>query len=425
MNSGSRLPGVKRVIFTLIVFGFAEFSALAQDGEGGGPPPANVDVAPVTVEDVRDTITLTGSITTRRASEISAEVSARVAEVLADAGDYVTKDQVLARLRSEPIRLQRDEAQGQLVIEEAKLEELLNGSRVEDIEIERAESEEAKAALDLAILEEKRLRKLFETGVVSDSEYDLTRTEMLEKMAAYERELAQFERARKGPRAEEIASQRGEVQAARARVAQYHDMVERHEIRAPFNGVLGAKLVEAGQWVNPGMSVLTIAELDILRVEVKVPERHFNEVAPGTPARVFIDAVPNAAIEARITHRIPLANEASRTFPVRVEFPNPDMKIAPGMFARATFEIGPEAERRSMLVPRDAVVMSPDRSQSVWVIRDGDNGPAAFPETVETGRFWKGSVEIVSEGLQPGDRVVVRGNERLFPSQPVSIRKGS
>ncbi len=413
-----------RISFALATLMFAEISAHAQDPEAQGPPPANVDASPVVAERIRDTITLTGSIVTRRASEVSAEVSARVAEVLADAGDYVEKGQVLARLRAEPVRLQIDEARGQLAIEEAKLAELLNGSRAEDIEIERAQAEEARAALELATLDEDRARELFETKVVSDSEYDRARTSKLGRKAAWEREQAQYERTKNGPRAEEIASQRGEVEAAAAKVAQYADMLERHEIRAPYNGVLGAKLVEAGQWVTPGTTAFTIAELDVLRVEVKVPERHFNDVAPGTPARVMIDAVPGKLVDATISHRIPLANEASRTFPVRVEFPNADLSVAPGMFARATFEIGPEDEEPSILVPRDAIVMSPDRSQSVWVVRDGDAGPAAFPETVETGRSWKGSIEVLSEGLRPGDRVIVRGNERLFPSQPVNVREG-
>jgi RND family efflux transporter MFP subunit len=251
------------------------------------------------------------------------------------------------------------------------------------------------------------------------------RAELDRARAAVEIAQAALDRAQSGARVEAIASKRAETASFAARVAALEDQVARHTLRAPFDGVVGQKSTEAGQWLDAGSMTFALAEIDVLRVEVNVPERHFNSISLGSKGQVTIDALGDFAADATVTIRIPLGNTSARTFPVRLDLPNPDYTIAPGMFARVSFLVSPDSGLNdALLVPKDALLVEGSGStRRLWVVQEGAKGPEAHPRTVRMLGAFRDMVIIADGDLEVNDSIVVRGNEGLmFPGQSVNPR---
>ena len=201
------------------------------------------------------------------------------------------------------------------------------------------------------------------------------------------------------------------------------ELVNRHIIKAPFGGVIAKKLVEVGQWVETGTTVLELVDNAMLRIDIPVPQRYFNRIEVGLPVSIELDAFPGKIFEAAVTMKIPVANAIARTFPIRVEINNKNKLIAPGMSARVNLKIKDQDASAVLTVPRDAIVVKADGSKVVWLVIEESNDLQVKPVIVNTGRQHKDRVEILNHELQAGDRIVSQGNEILTAGQKVRIAK--
>lgn len=400
---------------------FPTVALLAQ----GGPSIVQTDV--VERGEIREELTLTGSVQPKRFSRIPAQVEAVVVECLAEEGDLVEAGQPLAVLRGEPALFSLREAEAMVEIRRATLEELETGSRPEDIASAEADVEDSKARLELAELEEERLGSLLEREAISQSDYDRAAVEVRQARAELMRNQADLDRLVTGPRSEEIDRARAELAAAEANLERMRDDLELHTIRSPYRGVIGTRAIDVGDWVRRGDVAFAMAELDTLRFEAALPERYFHRVRIGDEVHVRVEAAGVGSHTAHITAKVPLADSNSRSFPIRADLPNPEYLLAPGMFGRATFGLrflGDQPEE-GLLVPRDAVVMSPDRTRSVWLVREEEGEKVAQQVSVTIGRSYMNMVEIVDGEVEPGDEIVIRGNEVLQPGQNVTVANGA
>jgi RND family efflux transporter MFP subunit len=146
---------------------------------------------------------------------------------------------------------------------------------------------------------------------------------------------------------------------------------------------------------------------------VPVPERYISTIKLDDAAHVNFDALPERIFEGVIKAIIPRASEATRTFPVRIEIPNPETIIRAGMFGRVSLPVG--NPHNAILVPKDAVVLS-SRGEFLYIVND----QVAHMVPVKMGAAHGSLVEVAGD-VSPGSMVVVRGNERLRPGQPVRI----
>jgi RND family efflux transporter MFP subunit len=204
-----------------------------------------------------------------------------------------------------------------------------------------------------------------------------------------------------------------------AALERLRELRSRHVLEAPFTGMVVARHAEVGQWVQRDDPVIELAALDPLRVRAPLPQSLFPRVGPGARALVRFDALSSEPLEGKILARVPLGNESTRSFPLLIDLPNPDQRLAPGMSARVEVELT-DGEVEALTLPRDAVVMRADGSRVVWRVRDDDGVPKADSVTVEIGRAIGGRVELLGGGLSAGDRVVLLGNENLRPGQAVA-----
>jgi RND family efflux transporter MFP subunit len=128
---------------------------------------------------------------------------------------------------------------------------------------------------------------------------------------------------------------------------------------------------------------------------------------------VLVTSLREETFSGKISAVLPEGDVNARTFPVRIELANPDLKIRSGMEATATFSLG--SKKKALLVPKDAIVTA-GTNRMVYVVADG----VAQPAPVQVIGYYDGNVAV--EGpLQAGAPVVIRGNERLMPGQPVQI----
>ncbi|HBS28446.1 MAG TPA: hypothetical protein DEB06_03115, partial [Phycisphaerales bacterium] len=347
---------------------------------GGGPLPANVRVEAVRGETVDRLREVTGELRAVRLARVASEEAGLVVELTAEAGDRVEEGQVIARLRDELKRFE---------LERREAEERSAAAQV----VER-EAQVEKAERDL-----KRLSDLQRQQGASETEVDDARTRVKEAEAR----LAQA-------RADALSAL-AESRTARQRLS---DM----QIRAPFAGSVVAKAAEVGAWVREGDTVVELVQFDTVDAYIDVPERFVRTLTPGkTGVEVRLPALGLSRVE-KVDTIVASGDRLARTFPVRVRMANADGVLRPGMSVVALVPTGEPME--AMTISKDAVLRS-DAGPFVYF----DAGGVAAIAPVET-VFASGERYVIrSPVLKPGMTVIVEGNERVFPGQPLNILKAS
>lgn len=326
-------------------------------------PPAPVGFTAARQHSVRSSVQLTGSVEARQASVVASEVAGLVVELAAREGDAVAKGQALVRLRRQALDLARQRMAADLT--------------------------EAEARLALAESNLARSEELFASQVIARQQLD--------------------------DASSESAAWHGRVESLKAQLARVEDDLQRSTVAAPFAGVVVRELIQVGEWLAVGDEVAELVGLDDLEVELEVPERYFGSLRQGATAQVSFEALPDLAVEGRVSAVVPVADRQARTFPVKVRVPNPDRRIGVGMLARVSLASGEPVA--ATVVPKDAVV----RRGAGDIVYRIDAEDKVEPVEVETGTS-VGAWTEVRGPISPGDRVITRGNERLFPGQAVQAR---
>ena len=190
------------------------------------------------------------------------------------------------------------------------------------------------------------------------------------------------------------------------------DDLERSTIRAPFAGVVTELYTEVGQWLRQGEPIARLADFETIEITVDLPERYYSQVTRGASAISTLTSLPGLVLDGQVFAIVPQVESAARSFPVLIRASNPGQVVAAGMLAQVRLSLG--ASEEALLVPRDALVVG-QMGEVVYKV-EGDTATAV---PVESGRASGMLVEIHGEGLAPGDKVIVRGNERLMPGQKI------
>jgi RND family efflux transporter MFP subunit len=323
-----------------------------------------VRVQPVVLAPITEHLPLSGSVLSPRYSDLAAQESGLVVSLNVDTGDRVKQGDVLLQLDGELNRLE--------------LQRLL------------ARQEEAQLAYDDA-------RRLADEGRQLINDRNISRSQ-------YETRLANE------------ATQETKLRQLDSQVRMQQVKYQRHKLIAPFSGVIGFRHTELGEWLGAGDSAMQLVQLDPLRVQANVPERYFGEITVGTPVTILVDAHPGKPLHANVENVVMVADSATRSFTARMDIPNTNEKLAPGMSAHLVFELGGAISTPVLQVPADAVVRRSDGGAVIWVVREN----VAEPVSVSVGRRNEQQVEVVAGGLAEGDLAVTLGNESLRPGQQVT-----
>ncbi|WP_233344448.1 efflux RND transporter periplasmic adaptor subunit [Burkholderia cepacia] len=204
-----------------------------------------------------------------------------------------------------------------------------------------------------------------------------------------------------------------------AAVRQLDARIQQKSIRAPFSGQLGIRRINLGQYLNAGDAIATLTQLDPLYVNFTLPQQDMSRLTSGAPVQVTVDAVPGRVFTARISAIEPRIDGETRNVAVQALLPNTDRLLKPGMYVTARLVL--PATTNNIVLPLTAIQTSAS-GDSVVVVKgaDAQGVGKAVAVPVITGRRL-GEEVLVSQGVKPGDIVVMAGQNRLPPGATVKI----
>jgi len=176
----------------------------------------------------------------------------------------------------------------------------------------------------------------------------------------------------------------------------------RSVLRAPISGVIAELGVREGMTVTPGSMLFRLVDLSTVWVNAEVPEAQVGWLAPGSSAEARVTAYPGEVFQGKVGALLPEVNPTTRTLRARIELPNPDGRLKPGMFATLRFRQG--KARQAVLVPSEAVIRTGQRDVVIVALGEGKFRAAEVQVGSESG----GQSEI-RKGLQAGEQVVLSG----------------
>lgn len=325
------------------------------------PPPPPVHAKILEPEAMTPTSTSTAEILANRQSDMRSETSGRVVAVYVEAGDRVEVADVLLRLDV--------------------------GRTASAVQAAQAAVAQSDARLQQAERESERTKRLVETGGLPEQRLDDAHDSV--RMASAARDAA---------RAEAKLARRGLTEAV---------------VRAPFSGTIVERAIEVGEWVAPGSPLLTLADTSRLKARVLLDPREALDVAVGSNVEASVFARPGEMFSGRVVRVGEVINPRTRRLPVEIEIDDPETRLRPGLVARFTVETG--APNLVLRVPLEGVFERFGR-QHVYVIED----QIARRQEVAIGSVRGGYAEV-TQGLNAGDTVVIKGVTRVVDASKVLV----
>jgi HlyD family secretion protein len=375
-------------------------------------------------------LSATGYIVAHHKIQVASKVVGKVAWIGVEKGNRVTQGQIIARLEDDEYRAQLQQAKGRLSSLEARLLELQNGSRPEEIEValanlnrERADLANAKTTLD-------RTDRLLKDQVISQQSYDDAKSRYDTQAARVASLEKTFQLVRIGPRQELMAQARGEIEQAKGAVALAETQLNNTIIRAPIRGTILERIVERGEFVTTGFVgdrgakgyVVSMADLDDLQVELDINQNDFAKLAPRQRGTIRTDAYRDRSYQGFIEEIAPEANRQKATVQVKVKVTNPDGDLRPDMNASVDFladapasNAKSEPVKPAVYVPATAV-----RDGAVFIFLNGQ----AVRRSITIGKTGPtGSQGVrVEEGLIGGEEVIINPPAELKDGGKVKIK---
>lgn len=344
----------KIVLLALAVLALASCGNKDAAKKQEGKP--QVKLATVAQQEVPQTEVYTATVESDVKNNISPNMSQRINRILVDVGDRVSRGQVLVQLDAANQDQQQLQLQSQQIV--------LQNQQVEF----------------------NRTAELYASGGISKSEYDAAKTQ--------------------------LDVQKRQVDLIRRQLSQTS---QNTQLTSPISGVVTARNYDNGDMYS-GTPILTIEQLNPVKLIVNVSETYFKDIAVGMPVDIQLDAYGDELFGGKVSIVYPSIDKATHTFPVEINLPNSDQRVRPGMFARATVNFG-SVER--VMIPDVALVKQVGAGDRyVYVYKDGK----VTYSKVELGKHIGDQYEIIS-GIAPESQIVIAGQARLADGVEVEVVK--
>jgi RND family efflux transporter MFP subunit len=310
--------------------------------------PLHVQTAAVAEQPMPEYLTLTGTLHANQQSDIAADASGKVLQVLVERGQAVKSGQIIATLDARSANLGATAAQ--------------------------AQSKMAQSQLEQAQRECERVKHLLDTQAISQAEFD--------------RQTSQ------------CTAQQWSAAAAEAQNQSATKLVGDARIRAPFDGIIGERLINVGQYVDRNTRVASIYQADPLRLELTIPEASLASIHEGVVVTFSVAAFGDDAFTGAIKFISPNVRETTRDLIAEAIVPNTDGRLRPGMFAVARVALG---EKPKPVVASNALERD-DSASRLFVVGTDHLIQERLVRLGET----KGDLVAVLSGVRPGENVVLQ-----------------
>ncbi|MDR2971303.1 MAG: efflux RND transporter periplasmic adaptor subunit [Bacteroidales bacterium] len=246
------------------------------------------------------------------------------------------------------------------------------------VQMDATQLRQAKTQLDNLKENFNRLDELFKVGGVSKSDWDALKTQLDVAQNAYD------------------------------------NLSENTRLICPINGVVTMRNYDSGD-IYAGNPILQIQQIRPVKLMINVSESQYNDIKMGMTAKIKIDILGNTELTGRVSLIYPTLDARTHTFSVEITIPNENVKVRPGMYARAIFNLG---SRNNVVVPDNAIVKQPGSGDRfVYILRE-DN--TVSYEKIELGRRLDATYEVIS-GIKNGDKVAVTSLTKLKDGISVKV----
>jgi membrane fusion protein (multidrug efflux system) len=220
----------------------------------------------------------------------------------------------------------------------------------------------------------------------------------------------------------QVETDKAALLAAQAQVAAQQALMAEKIIKAPFDGTIGIRQVDIGQYLAAGTAIVTLQQLNPLFMDFYVPQQALEDLAPGQAVQVSVDAFPDKIFTGKISAINSAIDTATRTVQVRATIDNEGLLLRPGMFATVSVTTG--SPRQLVTLPQTAITYNP-YGDTVYIVHDGtghDGKPALIAnQTFVTLGDTRGDQVAVLKGVAPGDVVVTAGQLKLQNGSTVTV----
>ena len=322
----------------------------------------SVETATVSRQDIIPQIVFSANLEPLWNADISSKADGRIDRLYVDEGDLVTSGMVIGILDTNELIAQVVQADGSLLSSQANLEQA-------DLDLRRAEA-------------------MVQQGAVSVQTLDTARTK---------RDLAL-----------------GQVRSAQGNLSLLQTRLDNATIRAPRNGVVIKRYLQAGSFAKAGAQIVSIADISSLLGKATIGESQLGEVTIGNQVKIKINALGDKEFLGTITRISPTATLPARTFTAEITIANSDGVLKPGMFGKII--IPGLVHNNVLVVPESALVMRGDQ-KTVYIVTSDNK---VQQRILKVGYVGEGFAEIL-EGLQDGDRIVIAGHNKLKDGASINV----
>ena len=344
--------------------------------------PIAVEIAEVRKSSIQDVGKFTGTLIPRSQFMVAPKVSGRLEKLMVNIGDWVQRGQLIAILDDEEYSQQVHQAEADLLVAQANLEE-------------------SKTSLDVAERELERVQELHQKGISADSELDAAKGAFATQEARYKVAMAQ------------VSNREAALESANIRLSYTQIKVSWDE--GSDRRVVGERLVHEGALLSPNEPIISILEINPLLAVIHITDKDYFRVEKGQTAIISSNALPNKLVSGKIERIAPLLQETSRSARIEIEIPNQEALLKPGMFVNVEIEY--KAIDNATVVPVSSLV-NRDNRQGIFLV-DIENKVAKFvPVTV--GISNNEIMEIVNPPSLTG-YVVTLGQHLLADGSPIIL----
>ena len=427
-----------------------------------------VQTATAAKGDLTSIVTASGEIKPKTYTNLGANAQGRVMELMVKEGDHVRHGQIVARIESVQAHADVDQQRATIASAEADSTASEAGLKVQDdtIKTQRATIDRTKADLELAKINNDRYEQLYKAGVVAQADLD-------QRKSTYESQQAGLREAEL--RLDQLISQRAQtvaqLQSTQRRVTQAQagltrlaDILEKHDVVTPLDGIVTTLPVQIGETVVPGIqnsaasSIMTVADMSVVTAEVNVDETDIVNLQLGQKAEVTIDAIPNRTFTGHVTQ---IGNEAilrstgqvasssatssteAKDFKVVVTLDNPPDEVRPGLSCTAKIVTATRKDVLNIPIQALTVRQQGELDDAAAKNKPKNNGQAPIDlatqkqrkeeitgvfvivnqkaefRKVGTGITGATDIEVLS-GVQPGEQIVVGSYQAIRTMRPGS-----
>jgi multidrug efflux pump subunit AcrA (membrane-fusion protein) len=375
----------------------------------------NVQVRAAEKKSLRPFVEAIGTLNAHDEVTVSSEVEGILKDLKVDEGTAVSREMLLAVIDDTDYNLEVKRAEGVQEAAKSRLQQLQTGARPQEVQLAKAEVDQTLADMEKRKADMERAKRLVQDKYISAQDWDAARTAYEVAVATHKKAKENFALVVEGPRQEEIAQARAQLDQSQAALSLARQKLGKTKILSPLAGVVRVRKVSRGEFVKNGTPLFTIIQSNPIKLRFTLAERDVGKVKGGQEVAVRLEAFPEREFKGAVTTIYPSLEEKTRTLLVEALVPNPEGSLKPGFFAKVFLYTGSPQER--VVLPITAFLY--EESKVRVFVEEG--GRARLREVKPGGKY--GELMEILEGVQDGEKVVVAGQQNLSEGVKVNVAR--